>query len=129
MVFYCEEKTIELDDFEGGKDDPTYNSISSQVHKAVKQFKSINPNKTIPNVLAFVNFDSMKDIHDLLITLTGYTLLDNGSYRKIHNVGRVSEDLKYIDLYLWFDKEAYTNKIWGHVHEDHDRKLKEVLGF
>lgn len=129
LVFYCEEKTIEHDEFEGGKNDPAYNSISSQVHKATKQFKSINPSRIIPNVLAFVNFDDMKDEHDLFITLTGYTLLDNGSYMKVHNVGRVRNDLNCIDLYLWFNKEMCTHKIWGQVHDDHDRKLKEILGF
>ncbi|MGG1614575.1 hypothetical protein [Paenibacillus sp. FSL K6-2441] len=127
LVFYCEEKTLEYDDFLGVKDDPTYNSISSHVHKAVKQFKSINPNRTIPNVIAFVNFDTLKNVHDLFITLTGHALLDNGQYMKIHRVDRVGNDLDQVDLYLWFDKENFTNLIWGEVHQDHHQKLSEII--
>ncbi|WP_322904774.1 hypothetical protein [Paenibacillus campi] len=129
LVFYCEEKTLEYDDFEGLKHDSTYSSISTHVHKAVKQFKSTNPNRVIPNVLAFVNFDSSRDAHDLFITLTGYAKLDNGRYMKIHNVGRVFNDLNYIDLYLWFDKEVFKHKIWGGVHKEHYRKLNEIMRF
>ncbi|WP_145412173.1 hypothetical protein [Paenibacillus xylanexedens] len=127
LVFYCEEKTLEYDDFIGCKNDPTYNSISSHVHKAVKQFKSINPNRKIPNVLAFVNFDTMKNVHDLFITLTGCAQLDDGRYMKIHRVGRVGDDLDQVDLYLWFDKENFTNQIWGEVHQDHHQKLSEIM--
>ncbi|MCK8487401.1 MULTISPECIES: hypothetical protein [Paenibacillus] len=127
LVFYCEEKTLEYDDFEGVKDDPTYNSISAHVHKATKQFNSINPNREYPNVLAFVNFDTLKNVHDLFTTLTGHILLESGEYMKIHRVGRITSDLDQIDLYLWFDKEKFINKIWGEVHSIHDENLKKII--
>jgi len=124
LYFYCEEKTLEYDDFIGCKDDPTYNSISSHVHKAVKQFKSVNPNRKVPNVLVFVNNDTLKNMHDLFTTLTGQAQLEDGTYMRIHRVGRVANDLDQIDLYLWFDKQSFTNLIRGEIDSQHDEKLK-----
>lgn len=112
-VFFCEEKTLDYDDFEGSKNDPTYNSISTHIHKANKQFKSVNPNHKIPNVLAFTNLDTIKDIHDLFITITGNALLEGGGFLKIRKVGRISKDLDQIDLFLWFDKDKFVNFILG----------------
>ncbi|HHY70701.1 MAG TPA: hypothetical protein GX519_03395, partial [Thermoanaerobacterales bacterium] len=106
LVFYCEEKTLEYDDFEGLIKDSTYNAISRHLHTAVKQFNSINPNHEKTNVMAVVNRNTLKNIHDLFISLTGYALLDNGKYIKIHKVGhRTVEDISQVDLFLWFDKE------------------------
>ncbi|MDI3477948.1 MAG: hypothetical protein PWQ59_1473 [Thermoanaerobacterium sp.] len=113
LVFYCEEKTLEYDDFEGLKNDSTYNAISRHLHTAAKQFNSINPNHEVPNVLAVVNLDTLKNIHDLFISLTGYALLDNGKYMKIHKVGhRIVEDISQVDLFLWFDKGQFINFLW-----------------
>ncbi|MCP1425449.1 hypothetical protein J3D43_003965 [Paenibacillus xylanexedens] len=115
-VFYCEEKTLDYDDFEGEKDDSTYNAISRHLHKAVKQFKSVNPNHEIPNILAIVNRDPLKNVHDLFIALTGQAPLDSGEYMKIHRVGhRTVEDINEVDLYLWFDNEKFVNLIWKDV--------------
>lgn len=124
-IFFCEEKTLDYDDFEGEKDDSTYNAISRHLHKAVKQFKSVNPNHEIPNVLAIVNRDPLKNVHDLFTVLTGHALLDTGKYMRIHRVGhRTVEDINEVDLYLWFDNENYVNCIWK--DEEHNG-LRDLL--
>lgn len=129
LVFFCEEKTLENDnDFEGVKHDPTYSSISTHVHKAAKQFRSTNPNHEYPNVLVFNNSDSLKNIHDLFITLTGHAILDDGELMKIHRVGRVSNDIDDIDLYIWIDMEGEEHYIWGELHQQHDILLKQIFG-
>ncbi|MDH6352154.1 MULTISPECIES: hypothetical protein [unclassified Brevibacillus] len=126
-VFYCEEKTLEYDDFEGHKDDPVYNSISAHIHKAAKQFNSINPNHEVPNVLAFTSLDSSKDIHDLIITITGNALLEGGGVLKIRNVGhRLDEDLDVIDLFLWFDQEKFINFVIGR-NSKYEQELLKVF--
>lgn len=127
LIFYCEEKTLDKDDFEGSKPAPTYNSISSHVHKATKQFRSVNAERKYPNVLAFVNFDEMNDAHDLFITLIGYALLEDGNGLKIRRVGRISNDLDQIDLYLWFQKDQFSNRIWAEIHKELDSKLKSII--
>jgi hypothetical protein len=127
-ILFCEEKTLEYDDFIGAKNDSTYNAISRHLHKAVKQFKSVNPNHEVRNVLAIVNLDTLKDMHDLFITLTGYALLDNGSYMKIRRVGhRTIEDISHVDLILWFDKDQFINYLWKDDIDNETRKNLEKL--
>ncbi|WP_145146534.1 hypothetical protein [Paenibacillus xylanexedens] len=129
LVFYCEEKTLDYDDFEGCKDDSTFNAISRHLHTAVKQFKSINPNHDVPNILAIVNMDTLKGIHDLFTSLTGYALLDNGKYLRMHKVGhRTMDDKEHVDLYLWFDRDKFVNLIWrDDLGSETRRKLEEIF--
>lgn len=127
-VFYCEEKTLEYDDFEGVKHDPTYNSISAHIHEATKQFLSVNPNHDIPNVLVFTNLDSMSDIQDLFITTTGKTMLDDGELFKMRNVGRIVYDLDQIDLYLWFDNNSFIKYVLGKSNR-FGNILRQMFGF
>lgn len=129
FIFYCEEKTLEYDHFESCRNDPTYNSISAHIHKATKQLKSVNPRREHPNVIAFINFEPSKDINDLIITLTGSAPLDNGEYLKIHRVGRIAHDLNQIDLFLWFDKDHFTNKIWTTLNNEQHTKLSAMINF
>lgn len=147
LVCYCEEKTLEeneteyltaeeleeyCDGIQAGIEvnidkDSTYNSISTHIHKAIKQFNSVNPHREFPNVLAITNFNSSRDIHDLFITLTGKALLDDGSYMRIHRVGRIRSEINNIDLFLWFDKADYKGCIWGEFITSHDITLKRIL--
>ncbi|WP_160032195.1 hypothetical protein [Paenibacillus sp. An7] len=128
LVFYCEEKTIDNDDFEGCKNDSTYNAITRQFHNAAKQFESINSNNEVPNVLAIVNLDSLKEYHDLFISLTGHAMLDNGNYLKIRTVNDYTKkDMNYINLCLWFDKDTFKNFLWRDDKENSERKKLEKL--
>jgi hypothetical protein len=127
LIFYCEEKTVDDFDFEGERNDPTYDSMSARIRKAVKQLKSINPSREVPNVLALVNMDESKNAHDLIITLTGRAPLDNGEYLSIHKVGRLRKDLGEIDLYLWFEKGELVSKVWGEINEEYNKHLKELF--
>jgi hypothetical protein len=147
LLFYCEEKTIEEIEFEyftaeeleeycdmlqesqeyDSGNDNTYDAISSRIYKAIKQFKSVNPNREYPNVLAFTNFSNTKGIHDLFISLTGRAILEDGTYLKIHRIGRLGAELNYIDLYLWFDKDKFVECIWGEFVITHDKVLKTIF--
>ncbi|NMI03162.1 hypothetical protein HF638_04205 [Paenibacillus sp. SZ31] len=128
LVFYCEEKTLDKDDFEGCKNDSTYNAITRHFHTAAKQFESINPHNQVPNVLAIVNLDTMKGCHDLFISLTGHALLESGKYLKIRNVNDYTKkDMDYINLCLWFDKETFIKYLWRDDKENTDRKNIEIL--
>ena len=98
------------------------------MHTAVKQFNSINPNHEKTNVMAVVNRNTLKNIHDLFISLTGYALLDNGKYIKIHKVGhRTVEDISQVDLFLWFDKEQFINFLWKDDKGKEARRSLEEL--
>jgi len=128
LAFYLEEKTLELSPLIFNDRDPTYNSISKHVYEAIKQFKSTNPKRDIPNVLSFTNLDTSRDIQDLFTVLTGCALTEKGHFIRIHNIGRIEEDLSLIDLYLWFDNDQLPNHIWGENNTCLKNKLSTLLG-
>ena len=62
LVAFCEVKSIVGDDFEGCRDDSTYGSMQNRIHESVKQFRSVNPDHQIPNILALVNHQIGTDL-------------------------------------------------------------------
>lgn len=77
------------------------------------------------NVLSIVNLDSLKGYHDLFISLTGHSLLENGEYLKIRNVNEYTKnDMNHISLCLWFDKDTFINYSW---RDDKDNEYRKRL--
>lgn len=135
LLFYVEEKTIDpdnfLDDAEPGiiidGNDPSENALDSKFRKAVKQFKSVNENHLQPNVLVFVNQNDMVSINDLFISLTGMGITEDGKAIPLRRIGRIKDDIKHIDLCLWFGKEGFQQAIWVSGNEQHTEVLKNLL--
>ena len=115
LLFLLEVKEVAADEWLGGeRSDPRFNRLSADVHEAVKQFDSVNPDRQLPNVLAFVNRDSMCDSRDLLGVLTGYALTTEGEklalYEK-YSLGRIREERFRVDTYLWLE-ETGTSQVF-----------------
>lgn len=124
LVCCLEEKTLELMPLAWKNIDPIYNSIARHIYEAIKQFKSANPNRVVPNVLALTNMDPGRGINDLFITLTGHVITSSGKIRRIQNMVRLENDLPVIDLYLWFDQDRLN----GHIYDEKDLfKLEKLL--
>ncbi|MFJ8513804.1 hypothetical protein [Lysinibacillus xylanilyticus] len=135
LFFFVEEKTIDsdtfLDDVEPGiiidGNDPSENALETKFRKAVKQFKSVNPDHSKPNVLAFVNLNDMVNINDLFISLTGKGITEDGKVIPLRRVGRVKNDIEHVDLCLWFEKEGLRDLLWVSGNEEHTKLLKNVF--
>lgn len=135
LFFFMEEKTIDsdtfLDEVEPGiiisGNDPSENALETKFRKAVKQFKSVNPDHSKPNVLAIVNLNDMVNITDLYISLTGKGITEDGKVVPLRRVGRVKNDIEHVDLCLWFDKEGLRDLLWVSGNEVHTKLLKNVL--
>jgi len=129
LAFYLEEKTLELSSLEWKRIDPIYSSISKHVYEAVKQFKSTNPERNVPNVLSFTNLDPARDVNDLFTALTGQAITRSGKMVKIDKFGGKEKDLSLIDLYLWFDHDQLSGHIWeDEANPNYEEKLKALLG-
>src|SRR2546423_1452462 len=48
----------------GASEDPRFNRVARHVLKAVKQFRTVNPDHGHPNVLVFVNHDAGSNFDD-----------------------------------------------------------------
>jgi hypothetical protein len=89
----------------GLRDDSTFNRIRRHSNKASKQFESLNPNRLLPNILVFVNYDKGSGFHDLRETFTGIFYAKDGSrHITMPNIASSLERAKRnIDLCIWIN--------------------------
>jgi len=128
LLCYLEEKTIELTPLAWKNIDPIYSSISRHIYDAIKQFKSLNPDQVVPNVLSFTSMDQARTINDLAVTLTGHVITAGGKMRPLHNMKRLENKLFLIDLYLWFDHDQLTGHIYDEANLSRVERMLEILG-
>jgi hypothetical protein len=109
----------------GLRSDPIFNRLSKMIEKAAEQFDAVNPDRSVPNILAIVNHDDASYPGDLIETLTGMFYADSGTRHPTSlNVseGRVREAKNRIDLYVWIDGGTgevrcylFTESVTAHV--------------
>lgn len=99
----------------GLRSDPVFNRIRRLSFKASEQFKSINPNRKLPNILCIVNHDDASSIEDLKETYTGFFHASNGMrYQTMpHISGSLDEAKKQIDACIWIN--AHQSKLEGYM--------------
>ncbi|HSW11840.1 MAG TPA: hypothetical protein VLI06_03300 [Solimonas sp.] len=131
FAFFCEVKSIEADDVVGLRNDPIFNRLADDIHTAVKQFDAVNPDRTYPNVLAFVNHDSACGPPDLIGVTTGQFVSEGGRLHKIYTQysdGRIKDEKKRIDLFIWLDDCKLRGLLWSQAHDNHHQALCRVMG-
>ena len=146
LVFYCEVKNAQEDLwldaqsktapegslYGGSRPDPVYNRVANYVHSAARQFRAVNRDAQVPNVLAIINEDRMAGFADLRSVLTGNFYSDEGPpdpiFRNISE-GRIREDRFRIHLYLWFDRgKSRPHMVFSQSNPDHDAALCRHFG-
>lgn len=128
LLCFLEEKTIDYTLPAWNNEMTLYNSLAKHIYESIKQFKSINPGKVVPNVLSLTNLGSPGSIDDLFITLTGHIITSKGKMRSIDIMKRIEKDLDLIDLYLWFDKDQYTGYLCDDNQSSPGSKLARIIG-
>jgi hypothetical protein len=145
VVAYCEVKSIVRDtwldrllakaspgEIRGGpRNDPIFNRLTDDIHKAVQQFDVANPDCALPNILGLVNHDRNCGFLDLLAVLTGNFYGTEGSqpiYRQFSE-GRIKDEKARIHAYIWLDDFRPTRVLFSRTHADHHSRLCELLGF
>ncbi|HME42306.1 MAG TPA: hypothetical protein VKF36_04400 [Syntrophorhabdales bacterium] len=133
LAFFCEVKEIAKDPWlDGLRSDPIFNRLTDDIHTAIKQFDSVNPDLQYPNVLAFVNNDHMCGALDLVGVLTGHLLLEGGGsapiYRK-YSQGRIQEEKNRIHLYLWVDSFKANKVLFNTTDSRHLNQPCEWFSF
>jgi len=142
--FYCEVKSIARDNWldsqlqaapkesivGGVRNDPVYNRLTDDIHQAAKQFDAVNPEDKVPNVLVFVNHDSICDRQDLIGVLTGNFVTEDGSAHRVYakfSEGRIKRDKSRIHLYCWLQHGQMRAYVFNRSHENHRRALCKLL--
>jgi hypothetical protein len=132
FAFYLEVK--EIDDVvthsPGG--DSILDRVAARIHDAVKQFDAVNPDRTHPNVLAFVNRNSMCSALDLIEVMTGHRLLEGGETAPIGvrwSESRIRNEKLRVDPWLWFDSDrADPHVFFNSVDQRYLDQLAALLG-
>lgn len=116
----------------GLRNDPTFNRIARHVEKAAIQFDAVNPARTLPNILVFVNHDKASSYNDLRETLTGMFHAAGGErFPTMTHIseGRLGDIKRRVDLYAWID--ARTKRVQGYVFgeasPEHMRAICDLL--
>jgi hypothetical protein len=125
FAFFCEVKESEQNEREGAFNDPAFNRLTAHIHKACKQFKSVNPNHSELNVLLIKNNDRLCEFNDLIGIITGNIYCTDGTHSKIYgnySDGRMKDDLEEIDLIIWLDQ--YNPKQFFFVSNDEATRTK-----
>lgn len=146
LSFYCEIKNPEkdswldekIDNSEAGelvgglRKDPTFNRLTAHIHKARKQFDSVNGDESKPNVLAFYNEDKQSGFLDLLAVTTGYSFAEDGAVFPIYknySEGRVKKDIEKIHLFIWLDTYKPHRFLFNTINSRYQRKLCSIFGY
>lgn len=145
FCFFCEVKSVRGDDWlgrqladaapmqivSGARPDPTFNRLTDDIHTAVQQFDAVNADRHHPNVLAFVNYEQICDLGDLLAVVTGNFYASDGTRHPIYRQysrGRIRTDNLRIDLYLWLKGIEDHHLRFTLVHQEHHLTLCRRFG-
>lgn len=146
LKFFCEVKSVEKDTWldkqldaaapcqivGGLRDDPVYNRLADDIHQAAAQFLAVNPASEIPNVMVFVNHDSMCDEQDMVGVLTGQFLADDGTSHRIYtkfSEGRIKNGKFFIHLFCWVEEGRFRALTFNQAHSVHCNALCELLSY
>lgn len=128
---YCELKSILDYEWQGERHDPTYNKIQSKIHQASKQFKSVNPHHSRPNLVFFVNHTNKVGWRDLWYVLTGQATPPNQSAEPIDlcYFNRLSKkgDLAITDYFIWADVFGHYVAYLVNSDSNFAQELKERI--
>jgi hypothetical protein len=102
----------------------------TQSHTAAQQLRSVNPVHEFLSFLVLVNHDKAAKGEDLISVLTGQWDPLHGIFDETHTQysnGRIREEKREIDLYLWFDSftehEPFKYRL---VHFGNDKTRDQV---
>jgi ribosomal protein L30 len=85
-------------------------NLAGHIRKAAIQFREVNPDHTVPNILVIVNHAPRRNIQDLRMTLVGIETPAGGTLPLLprQEQHQVWSDAQTIDLYVWINPETRT---------------------
>lgn len=112
------------------KNVPFYRKLASHIRRAAKQFDSVNPNHTLPNVLVFISHSPEIERRDLIATIAGLPveggnpifLLDRKMQIEVLKAAR------RIDLIIWIDANEKTYQHLSPNGATHQVEALDLLG-
>jgi ribosomal protein L30 len=109
---------------------PFYRKLGSHVRYAALQFHAVNPDRILPNILAFVTHSSEIQRRDLIATIAGLPVRDG---RRVFMLGRKMQEqvmnaARKVDLFLWIDAQKRTCEHLSAAGAPHQAAALDLLG-
>lgn len=129
LQFLCEVKAVIENS--NTSNDTTPNQLTNDIHDSFKKFKDVNPEHSVPNVLAFVNRKITAGVDYLEDVLTGHWYMDDGKaypFYVYYSEGRIKNEKSEIDLYLWLEGRDKVKLRFTGVFKKHFENLCKLFG-
>ena len=126
FAFFLEAKEI-TSALQHGFGDSILDRIANDIHEAIKQFDSMNPECEHPNVLAFVNRNSACSVLDLEETFTGHRRYEIPTGLR-WSEGRIRDEKHRVHFFLWFDCFKANQIRFNSIDKRHLVRLGSYFG-
>jgi hypothetical protein len=99
------------------------------ITKAAKQFRAVNPQRVLPNIMAIVSHADAADRLDLIHAITGRRD-GNGEPWYMDSARRIEHDAAEVDLYFWVDakERRVSARVFTASRPAHVPTLCDLLG-
>jgi hypothetical protein len=109
---------------------PFHRKLGGHIRKAAEQFDAVNPDHSLPNILAIVNHAPEIERRDLHLTIAG---LPTGDGKPVFMLSdKMQEDTlkaaRRIDLFLWIDAQKRTCQHVSVNGAPHQQAALDLLG-
>jgi len=104
--------------------------LAGHIRRAAKQFDAVNPDRTLPNILAFVTHCPDIERRDLIATIAGLPLDDKTRVPLLPRKTKeqVLDAARKIDLFLWIDAQKGTYQHLSTNGAKHQASALDLLG-
>lgn len=131
VFFFCEVKSVLTKTGpEGILHSTIYNSLTENIHDAVKQFGSVNSTHSVPNVLLWISHNMQINVHTFLDLMKGHISIEDilvADLTKFRD-GRMAREANDIDLHIWLESDGTPQFVFNGAHRHLFRQLRRVFG-
>jgi len=132
LYFFCEVKSIFTTTNDTGiLYNTIYNAISGKIHSAYKQFRGVNSNHYVPNVLVIISHNMQINWHSFEELARGFIKLGPSSFVDItkYRMGRIRYEFREIDLFIWLEDIQAAKLFFNNHNMRNVALLSQVFSF
>lgn len=125
VLFMCEIKSIEGAIDKGILHATIFNNLTKKLHKAYKQFDSVNSQHLVPNVLIWVSHDFQINWHTFTNLMRGKIQIEDRLIRNLGKFtnGRIKHEKLEIDMHIWLHKNGDAEFLVNPTYRDFAHRL------
>ena len=132
LFFLCEVKSVlTATGLKGILHRTIFNSLTENIHEAVKQFRAVNSTHSVPNVIIWISHNFQINVHTFLdlvkggITIQEFLIADLTKFRR----GRFDREINDVDLHVWLESDDTPQYVLNNWQPHFAYQLQKTFGF